>query len=144
MNEIFEAICKSAKRIEQAINVKDIGYSQEQNSSGETQLQLDIQCDLIIEEELSRVSSIHTIASEEKEEAMELNPKGQYLIGFDPRFEEAILILRRGHKPALLTGNEGWGFAELCPVEVQKILFQSLSLLGQPRQDSKMLIQVAI
>ena len=65
-----------------------------------------------------------------------------YLIGFDPRFEEAILILRKGHKPALLTGNEGWGYAELCPVEVQKILFQSLSLLGQPRQDSKMLKEI--
>ncbi len=62
-----------------------------------------------------------------------------YLIGFDPRFEEAILILRKGHEPVLLTGNEGWGYAELCPIKVKKILFQSLSLLGQPRQDSKML-----
>lgn len=84
MNEIFEAICKSSIRIEKAINVKDIGYSQEQNSSGETQLQLDIQCDMIIEEELSHVASVHTIASEEKEKEMLLNPEGTYLIGFDP------------------------------------------------------------
>lgn len=84
MTEIFEAIQRSAIRIKKAIDVKDIGYSQEQNSSGETQLQLDIQCDLIIEEELSRVPTVHTIASEEKEEPMLLNESGKYLIAFDP------------------------------------------------------------
>ena len=84
MKDIFNAICHSAKRIKEAIDVKDIGYSNEQNSSGETQLQLDIQCDLIIEEELSKLSVVHTIASEEKEEAMLLNPNGTYFIGFDP------------------------------------------------------------
>lgn len=84
MKPILEAIQKSAIRIKKAIDVKDIGYSQEQNSSGETQLQLDIQCDLIIEEELSHVSSVNTLASEEKEEVMLINEDGQYLIGFDP------------------------------------------------------------
>lgn len=84
MNDIFDAICKSAKRIKVAIDVKDIGYSAEQNSSGETQLQLDIQCDLIIEEELSKLSVIKVIASEEKEKEMIMNPNGEYLIGFDP------------------------------------------------------------
>jgi hypothetical protein len=65
-----------------------------------------------------------------------------YLVGFDPRFEEALLILRKGYKPALLTGNEGWGVAELCPVEVKKILYQSMSLLGQPRLESKKLKEI--
>lgn len=84
MQDILESIMKSAIRIKKAIDVKDIGYSQEQNSSGETQLQLDIQCDLIIEEELSQVKSVHTLASEEKEDVMLINESGQYLIGFDP------------------------------------------------------------
>lgn len=84
MKEILEAIERSAIRIKHAIDVKDIGYSQEQNSSGETQLQLDIQSDLIIEEELSHVDSVHTIASEEKEHPMLLNEKGHYFIAFDP------------------------------------------------------------
>lgn len=84
MNVILEAIQKSAIRIKEAIDVKDIGYSQEQNSSGETQLQLDIQSDLIIEEELSRVAGVHTIASEEKEAPMVLNENGHYFIAFDP------------------------------------------------------------
>ncbi|MDD4855092.1 MAG: class 1 fructose-bisphosphatase [Sulfuricurvum sp.] len=84
MKEILEAIERSAIRIKRAIDVKDIGYSQEQNSSGETQLQLDIQSDLIIEEELSHVASVHTIASEEKELPMLLNESGRYFIAFDP------------------------------------------------------------
>ncbi|MDP2078771.1 MAG: class 1 fructose-bisphosphatase [Sulfuricurvum sp.] len=84
MKQILEAIERSAIRIKNAIDVKDIGYSQEQNSSGETQLQLDIQSDLIIEEELSAISSVHTIASEEKELPMLLNEEGQYYIAFDP------------------------------------------------------------
>jgi fructose-1,6-bisphosphatase I len=84
MKQILEAIERSAIRIKHAIDVKDIGYSQEQNSSGETQLQLDIQSDLIIEEELSHIKSVHTIASEEKELPMLLNEDGQYFIAFDP------------------------------------------------------------
>lgn len=84
MKQILEAIERSAIRIKHAIDVKDIGYSQEQNSSGETQLQLDIQSDLIIEEELSKISSVHTIASEEKELPMLLNEAGHYYIAFDP------------------------------------------------------------
>jgi fructose-1,6-bisphosphatase I len=84
MTDIFDAIQRTAKRIKVAIDVKDIGYSQQANSSGETQLQLDIQCDMIIEEEFSKVPSIHTIASEEKENAMLLNENGKYFIAYDP------------------------------------------------------------
>ncbi|MDD2905451.1 MAG: class 1 fructose-bisphosphatase [Sulfurimonas sp.] len=84
MRDIFDAIQRCAKRIKTAIDVKDIGYSQQENSSGETQLQLDIQCDMIIEEEFSRVASIHTIASEEKELPMPMNAGGKYFIAYDP------------------------------------------------------------
>jgi len=84
MTDIFEAIQRSAKRIKKAIDIKDIGYSNQANSSGETQLQLDIQCDMIIEEELSHVPTVHTIASEEKEHPMELNKEGKYFIAYDP------------------------------------------------------------
>lgn len=84
MTDIFEAIQKTAKRIKKAIDVKDIGYSQQENASGETQLQLDIQCDMIIEEEFSQIASIHTIASEEKEKEMLLHKDGKYFIAYDP------------------------------------------------------------
>ena len=84
MRDIFDAIQKSAKRIKEAIDVKDIGYSQQENSSGETQLELDIKCDMIIEEEFSRVASIHTIASEEKTHEELLHEDGKYFIAYDP------------------------------------------------------------
>ena len=84
MRDIFDAIQKSAKRIKEAIDVKDIGYSQQENSSGETQLELDIKCDMIIEEEFSRVTSIHTIASEEKTHEELLHEDGKYFIAYDP------------------------------------------------------------
>ena len=84
MNEIFDAIQRAAIRIKDAIDTKDIGYSQQENSSGETQLQLDIKCDMIIEEEFSHVTSIHTIASEEKEKEMLLHEDGKYFIAYDP------------------------------------------------------------
>jgi len=84
MNDIFDAIQKSAIRIKDAIDVKDIGYSQQENSSGETQLELDIKCDMIIEEEFSRVSCINTIASEEKEHTETLHKDGRYFIAYDP------------------------------------------------------------
>ena len=84
MTDIFDAIQRSAKRIKNAIDVKDIGYSSQANSSGETQLQLDIQCDLIIEEEFSKVPSVHTIASEEKENEQVLHEDGKYFIAYDP------------------------------------------------------------
>ena len=84
MRDIFDAIQKSAIRIKDAIDVKDIGYSQHENSSGETQLQLDIKCDMIIEEEFSYVASVNTIASEEKENAMPLHADGKYFIAYDP------------------------------------------------------------
>jgi fructose-1,6-bisphosphatase I len=84
MTDIFDAIQRTAIRIKEAIDVKDIGYSQQENSSGETQLQLDIKCDMIIEEEFSYVTSIHTIASEEKEKEMLLHEDGKYFIAYDP------------------------------------------------------------
>lgn len=84
MRDIFDAIQRSAKRIKEAIDVKDIGYSQSENSSGETQLQLDIKCDMIIEEEFSRVASVNTIASEEKEDAMKFRDDAPYFIAYDP------------------------------------------------------------
>ncbi len=59
-----------------------------------------------------------------------------YLTAVDPRFEEAMLVLRPGHLPHLTVGNEGWGYAGLSPVAHDRHLFQEFSLLGQPRDES--------
>jgi len=65
-----------------------------------------------------------------------------YLTGYDPRFEEAMLILTPGRTPALLVGNEGWGYAGLSPIELRRLLYQSFSLLSQPRDGSKPLPEI--
>jgi Xaa-Pro aminopeptidase len=60
-----------------------------------------------------------------------------YLTNYDPRFEEALLILTPGRKPALLVGNEGWDYSAISPVDFDRIMFQSLSLPAQPRDRSR-------
>jgi hypothetical protein len=53
--------------------------------------------------------------------------------GYDPRFEEAILIVLRQGKPLLLAGNEGFPYAETAQGVFDRALWQPLSLMGQPR-----------
>ena len=84
MNEIYEAIKKSAKRIKEAIEKEDTGYSSNQNSTGDTQLKLDILSDKIIEEEFQNLTQVKELASEEKDSALTLHEDGKYLIGYDP------------------------------------------------------------
>ena len=62
-----------------------------------------------------------------------------YLCGYDPRFEESILIIGLDGLPTLLVGNEGWGYSELASLPLTRILFQPLSLMGQDRSKSKRL-----
>ena len=65
-----------------------------------------------------------------------------YLTGFDPRFEEAILIVAPTGEPAVLVGNECWGTAGAAPLPMRRELFQDLSLPGQPRDRSRALADV--
>jgi len=58
-----------------------------------------------------------------------------YLTGYDPRFEEALLIVQEGRTPILLAGNEGWGYADLANGRFDKRLWSSFSLLDQPREN---------
>ena len=84
MQEIYDAIKRSAIRIREAIEFDDTGYSENINSTGDTQLKLDIKSDLIIEEEFAKVASIKEIVSEEKEEKTPLHVNGIYGVGYDP------------------------------------------------------------
>ncbi len=69
-----------------------------------------------------------------------------WLTGFDPRFEEAILIVGAqsgaDDEPAILVGNECWGMAGAAPVSMRRRLFQDLSLPGQPRDRSTPLAEI--
>jgi hypothetical protein len=62
-----------------------------------------------------------------------------YLSGFDPRFEEAILVVRSANEgePAILVGNECRGMAAAAPLPMRPVLYQELSLNDQPRDRSR-------
>ena len=59
-----------------------------------------------------------------------------YLTGFDPRFEEALLVVGDDDDPAILVGNECWGMAGAAPLAMRRHLYQDFSLPSQPRDRS--------
>jgi len=59
-----------------------------------------------------------------------------FLSGFDPRFEEAVLLLDARGRRVLLVGNECLGYVDPDGPRLPVQLFQDFSLLGQPRGDS--------
>lgn len=69
-----------------------------------------------------------------------------YLTGFDPRFEEAILIIGQHDAPLLVVGNECEGYLTVSPLYVADKLrherFQPFSLLNQPRDDSRLVREI--
>ena len=58
-----------------------------------------------------------------------------YLTGFDPRFEEAMLLLDRDGNRLLVVGNENMGFLPEVDLGIGVELFQDFSLLGQTRRN---------
>jgi hypothetical protein len=75
-------------------------------------------------------------------------PNLAYLTGYDPRFEEALLIINiqrfGADKPLLLVGNEGMGYVNVSPIrdDFEIVLYQDFSLLGQPRGKSRPLAEI--
>jgi len=69
-----------------------------------------------------------------------------YLTGFDPRFEEALLIIPLREMPALVVGNECEAYLSVSPLfaagRLRSERFQPFSLLNQPRNSSRPLSQI--
>ena len=59
-----------------------------------------------------------------------------HLVNFDPRFEEALLVLSRQGRRVLIVGNEGLGYVPILSVPVEVELCQTFSLNSQPRATS--------
>lgn len=63
-----------------------------------------------------------------------------YLSGFDPRFEEALLIVAPGKDPLILVGNEGEGHLGVSSLYqdggLRHLKYTAFSLMGQPRDTS--------
>src|SRR5262249_23086593 len=66
-----------------------------------------------------------------------------FLTGFEPRFEEALLLLGPSARRVLITGNECQSYAALSPLPgLEVLLAQSMSLMGQDRSSRPKLVQV--
>ena len=71
-----------------------------------------------------------------------------YLTNFDPRFEEALLILGLSGTPLLIVGNEGVGHLGVSALYDSGMLrherFQTFSLMNQPKDESRSLESIFI
>jgi Xaa-Pro aminopeptidase len=56
-----------------------------------------------------------------------------WLTGFDPRFEEALLVLAPRRAPVLLTGPENQAMASAAPLATDVRLYRPFGLMGQER-----------
>jgi hypothetical protein len=65
-----------------------------------------------------------------------------YLTGFDPRFEEALLVVAGDGRPVVLAGNECRGMAEAAALPMRVELYQDFSLPAQPRDRSRPLAEI--
>ena len=70
-----------------------------------------------------------------------------YLVHFDPRFEEALLVVSLDKDTSLLlVGNEGEGHLGISPLiqngKLRYECFQTFSLMNQPRETSRQLKEI--
>lgn len=84
MQKIFNCIKESAKIIHETLMYEDTNYTDHTNATGDTQLALDVKCDMIIEKEFRKLDNIKELISEEKEDPLVLDENARYSIGYDP------------------------------------------------------------
>ena len=91
---------------------------------------------------MERLGLTHLVVYSDREHFANL----AYLTGFDPRFEEAVLIIARQGDPLLVVGNECEGYLTVSPLYVAGKLrserFQSFSPLNQPRGSSRLIKEI--
>jgi len=84
----------------------------------------------------------HTVVYGDREHFANLT----YLTGFDPRFEESLLIISRAATPLILVGNECEAYLGISSLHATGRMrherFQSFSLLCQPRDASRSLHEI--
>ena len=65
-----------------------------------------------------------------------------YLSGFDPRFEDALMVLGPAGEPAVLVGNENTAMAAAAPLKMRIVIYQHFSLPGQSRDATRPLAEI--
>lgn len=84
MQTLIETLYSLAPKVSELIILGETSYTTSINQSGDTQLALDVQSDLLIQEKLASLQCVKAIFSEEKEEVIQTNPQGKYLVAYDP------------------------------------------------------------
>jgi hypothetical protein len=91
---------------------------------------------------MARESLTHAVVYADREHFANL----AYLTNFDPRFEEAILVVAKDGKPLIVVGNECEGYLGVSPLFTANKLrherFQPFSLLNQPRSASRKMQEI--
>ncbi|MBX7490776.1 class 1 fructose-bisphosphatase [Helicobacter turcicus] len=84
LESIFTSIKQASLDI-YAMLQKNLGeYTESTNVTGDTQLQADVQADIILQEAFKNIVCIKQICSEEQENAIPLHKNGLYSIAYDP------------------------------------------------------------
>ena len=91
-----------------------------------------------LRERMERVGYDRIVVYADREHSANL----AWLTGFDPRFEEAVLVVAPTSEPAVLVGNECYGTAGAAPLPMRRHRFQDLSLPSQPRDRSRSLAEI--
>ena len=84
MENIINAIKEATLEIQKIIISGDTSKSENQNSTGDTQLKLDIASDIVIQKKFEQLNCIKQIVSEEQDNIIDINQDGKYLIAYDP------------------------------------------------------------
>jgi len=80
--ELFEMLFKSVQDISNHLDISQ-GHTGETNATGDQQLAMDVQTDIIMQDNLSQCACVAQIVSEEQDLAIHLNGK-DYCVVFDP------------------------------------------------------------
>ena len=84
MQEIVKSIQNIALQIAEELKYADFGYTDHHNSTGDTQLKLDVKSDAIIEAEFRKNPLVRALISEEKDEILTLREDARLIIAYDP------------------------------------------------------------
>lgn len=84
LDSIFTNIQQASLNIYTMLQ-KNLGeYTQNTNATGDTQLQADVQADLMVQNVLKTLPCVQQICSEEQKSAIPLHKEGAYSIAYDP------------------------------------------------------------
>jgi len=119
MNKVLRKMISALPNIESAINSDEIPIISKQEYLCRIQAAL--------KQSFGKYSYLIIYADREHFSNME------YFTGYDPRFEEALLILSEGQAPTIIVGDEGQSYAEKIPYDINIVVYPTFSLPNQPR-----------